>query len=211
MDGPAASTRDLIRAVEAVPEQVTIFSDAMDFIDREIERAEMLAREAGVAARARATAPSTSNLLNVPLYDYQMRGALFVACRGRCILGDDMGLGKTVQTLAAVELLARERGIGKVLVVAPASVKYQWEAEIRKFTDRPVQVIEGGPEERARPVRAADLLPAGQLRAGRPRPRRAQRLAAGPRSSSTRPSGSRTGSRRRRGRSRSSAAATPSC
>ena len=54
-----------------------------------------------------------------------------------------MGLGKTVQTMAAVELLVRERGIRKVLVVAPASVKYQWEGEIRKFTDRTVQVIEG--------------------------------------------------------------------
>ena len=59
-----------------------------------------------------------------------------------------MGLGKTVQTLAAVELLARERGIGRVLVVAPASVKYQWEAEIRKFTDRAVQVIEGREDAR---------------------------------------------------------------
>jgi SNF2 family DNA or RNA helicase len=73
---------------------------------------------------------------------------VFAACRGRAILGDDMGLGKTVQTLAAVEILARERGIGRVLVVAPASVKYQWEGEIRKFTDRPVQVIEGGPRAR---------------------------------------------------------------
>src|SRR4029079_16354560 len=50
--------------------------------------------------------------------------------------------------LAAVELLARERGVRKVLVVAPASVKYQWESEIKKFTDRPVQVIEGGPDDR---------------------------------------------------------------
>jgi SNF2 family DNA or RNA helicase len=33
-------------------------------------------------------------------------------------------------------------------VVAPASVKYQWEAEIRKFSGRSVQVIEGGIEER---------------------------------------------------------------
>jgi SNF2 family DNA or RNA helicase len=77
-----------------------------------------------------------------------MRGALFLACRGRAILGDDMGLGKTVQTLAAVELLARERGIERVLVVAPASVKYQWETEIRKYTGRAVQIIDGTAPER---------------------------------------------------------------
>jgi SNF2 family DNA or RNA helicase len=59
-----------------------------------------------------------------------------------------MGLGKTVQTLAAAELLARERGIERVLVVAPASVKYQWETEVQKYTGRPVQVIDGSTAER---------------------------------------------------------------
>src|SRR5207302_385432 len=54
----------------------------------------------------------------------------------------------SVQALATAEILARTRGITKVLVVAPASVKYQWDAEIRKFTDRPVQVIDGTIEER---------------------------------------------------------------
>jgi hypothetical protein len=139
--------RDLIRDVDAIPEDVTFFSDAMDFADREIERADMLAREAEWLTSLN-NGTLDLQLLNVPLYDFQMEGALFLACRGRSILGDDMGLGKTVQTLAAVELLARERGVRRVLVVAPASVKYQWEAEIRKFTGRPVQVIEGGIEER---------------------------------------------------------------
>jgi len=139
--------RDLIRDVEAIPEDVTFFSDAMDFADREIERADMLAREKEWRAELDAGTLDLA-LLKVPLYDFQMEGALFLACRGRSILGDDMGLGKTVQTLAAVELLARERGVRKVLVVAPASVKYQWETEIRKFTDRTVQVVEGGADER---------------------------------------------------------------
>jgi SNF2 family DNA or RNA helicase len=139
--------QDLIRDVEAVPEEVAFLSDALDFADREIERGEMLAREQEWLKQLEAGALDLK-LLNVPLYDYQTRGALFLACRGRSILGDDMGLGKTVQTLAAVELLARERGIARVLVVAPASVKYQWETEIRKFSGRPVQVIDGSPEAR---------------------------------------------------------------
>jgi SNF2 family DNA or RNA helicase len=54
-----------------------------------------------------------------------------------------MGLGKTVQALAAAEMLRRERGIERVLVVAPASVKYQWRTEIERFTDLPAQVIDG--------------------------------------------------------------------
>src|ERR1019366_4667277 len=35
------------------------------------------------------------------------------------------------------------RGIEKVLVVAPASVKYQWKTEIEKFSDLSAQVIDG--------------------------------------------------------------------
>ncbi len=138
---------DLIRDVEAVPEEVTVMSDALEFVDREIERAELAVREQEWVKQLEAGTLDL-NLLSVSLYDYQMRGVLFLACRGRSILGDDMGLGKTIQTLAAIELLARERGIQRTLVVAPASVKYQWETEIKKFTTRPVQVIDGNPEAR---------------------------------------------------------------
>ena len=140
----------LIQAVEQVPEQVTIFSDAMEFMDREIERREMAHREVQwLLAIEREELPAVLfDLLKVPLYPYQLRGAIFAACRGRAILGDDMGLGKTVQTLAAAELLSRERGIERVLVIAPASVKYQWQTEIAKYTGREAQVIEGSNAQR---------------------------------------------------------------
>src|SRR5579883_1894359 len=100
----------LIELVESVPEQVSIFSDAMEFMEREIERHEMAQRERDLLAQLEAgeMPEELRDLLRVPLYPYQMRGALFLACRGRAILGDDMGLGKTVQTLAAVELLVRQ-------------------------------------------------------------------------------------------------------
>ncbi|MEI9972169.1 MAG: SNF2-related protein [Ignavibacteriota bacterium] len=48
-----------------------------------------------------------------------------------------------MQALAATEMLRRRRGIQRVLVVAPASVKYQWKTEIEKFTGLPAQVIDG--------------------------------------------------------------------
>jgi SNF2 family DNA or RNA helicase len=138
---------ELIDRIAGIPEQVTIFSDAMEFMEREIERRQMLSREHDLLEQLD-RGELHLDLLKVPLYPYQVRGALFAAHRGRCILGDDMGLGKTVQTLAAVELLAREQKVERVLVVAPASVKYQWETEIHKCTDRPVQVIDGGAEAR---------------------------------------------------------------
>lgn len=139
---------NLIEAIESVPEQVTVMSDALEFIDREIERRELARREKALLAALEQGDTALRGLLRIPLYDYQLQGAIFLACRGRSILGDDMGLGKTPQTMAAIELLARERGIRRVLVVAPASVKYQWETEIRKFTERSVQVIEGLKEAR---------------------------------------------------------------
>jgi SNF2 family DNA or RNA helicase len=136
---------DLIAAIESVPEQVTVMSDAMEFIDREIERSDLARREKELLAELESDGEQSPfrDLLKLPLYNFQARGAIFLACRARSILGDDMGLGKSPQTMAAIELLARERGVRKVLIVAPASVKYQWEGEIRKFTERSVQVIEG--------------------------------------------------------------------
>jgi SNF2 family DNA or RNA helicase len=70
-------------------------------------------------------------------FPYQIRGAVFAACRGRVILADDMGLGKTIQAIAGAELLRRRRGVERVLIVAPASVKYQWKTEIEKFCELP--------------------------------------------------------------------------
>jgi SNF2 family DNA or RNA helicase len=140
----------LLQRLDEVPEQVNVFSDALELIQRELEREEMAELEVRwLQAIEREELPSALfDLLKVPLYPYQLRGAVFAACRGRCILGDDMGLGKTVQTLAAAEVLARVRGIQRVLVISPASVKYQWEAEARKFTRREVQVIDGGSQRR---------------------------------------------------------------
>ncbi|MEZ6143710.1 MAG: SNF2-related protein [Zavarzinella sp.] len=141
---------EFVDAMEKVPEQITVASDAMDFLDREIELANLRQQEsvwlqelAEIGDQA-----TVRQVLNVPLYDYQAHGAIFLACRGRSILGDDMGLGKTVQTLAAIELLARYRGISKVLVVSPASVKYQWPGQIQQFTNRSHIVVDGLKEVR---------------------------------------------------------------
>lgn len=73
----------------------------------------------------------------VPLRDYQKQGYNWLNFLqefefGGC-LADDMGLGKTAQVLA---LLSREKAAGQPtsLVIAPASVIFNWEIEIKKFT-----------------------------------------------------------------------------
>ena len=63
--------------------------------------------------------PLRKALLKVELLPYQLDGIAFAAATGRAILADDMGLGKTIQAIGMAELLAREAGIRKVLIVCP--------------------------------------------------------------------------------------------
>ena len=81
--------------------------------------------------------------IKVPLYPYQFEGAVFAARAGRCIIADEMGLGKTIQAIAAAEIMARNFGVERVLIVCLTSLKYQWQQEIVKFCSRDTTIIEG--------------------------------------------------------------------
>lgn len=133
----------VLERLRAADETIIVYSDVLDFIDRENELAQGLEDERRNVAELAKNRNPLQGLLKVPLFPYQIRGALFAACRGRVVLADDMGLGKTIQAIAAAELLRRKHGIERVLVVAPASVKYQWKTEVEKFCDLPAQVIDG--------------------------------------------------------------------
>lgn len=93
---------------------------------------------------------ATIDILHHPLLPYQVDGMLHLAFGERALLADEMGLGKTVQAIAACELLRRLRGISRVLVVLPASLKAEWEDQIARFTDLSVTVVSGPRPERLR-------------------------------------------------------------
>ncbi len=64
------------------------------------------------------------------------------------ILADDMGLGKTLQVIAFV-LSEKTANSAPNLVVAPTSLVYNWQEEVRKFAPQlKTAVISGTPEER---------------------------------------------------------------
>jgi SWI/SNF-related matrix-associated actin-dependent regulator 1 of chromatin subfamily A len=74
-----------------------------------------------------------------PLYPFQNLGVEFLTqAKGRAILADGMGLGKTSQAIA----YAAHEGFSRILVICPASVKYAWDNEIKKWTHLSSVVID---------------------------------------------------------------------
>ena len=83
-----------------------------------------------------------------PLYPYQREGMLHLAFKERALLADEMGLGKTIQAIAACALLHHLDKARRVLVVSPASLKTEWEEQIRKFSTLSQRLVYGGPAQR---------------------------------------------------------------
>lgn len=141
---------DLVKRVaklEQLGHSVTIYPDAEELIQRRLYEARITARMTEIR-RDPAAHPQRDTLLKAKLLPYQLDGIAFAVGAGRAILADDMGLGKTIQGIGVAELLAREAGVQKVLIVCPASLKSQWRSEIHRFCDRDVQLISGRVAER---------------------------------------------------------------
>jgi superfamily II DNA or RNA helicase len=148
---PIVDLRDLMRRLsrlEAAGHRVKVYPDAEEFVQARLIRERLAARAAEIR-RDPATHPLRNELLKSELLPYQLDGIAFAAGAGRAMLADDMGLGKTIQGIGVAELLAREVGIEKVLVVCPTSLKSQWRSEIERFSTRDCQLVFGRASERA--------------------------------------------------------------
>jgi len=95
--------------------------------------------------------------LHAELRPYQLTGYQWLKSLGHYrlggILADDMGLGKTLQAIA---YLLSEKGDKPQLVIAPASVVYNWKSELNRFApDLEVAMITGSQEERQRKIKTS--------------------------------------------------------
>ena len=76
---------------------------------------------------------------NRPPMEHQKVAIEKLLANNKFILADDMGLGKTTAAVIA----SMESGAKKVLIVCPASLKINWDREIKNYTDRKVLIVEG--------------------------------------------------------------------
>ncbi len=78
----------------------------------------------------------------MPLLPFQEYGVQFLSSRNHALLADDMGLGKTIQ---AIEVMNRLKA-KSALIITPATVKYNWERELKEWLrrDLTVQVVKDG-------------------------------------------------------------------
>lgn len=77
------------------------------------------------------------------LHPYQEEATQRFINRKSLLLAYGCGTGKTVMAIAAAERLFEKGLISQVLILCPASLKYQWQDKIREFTDSKTMIIDG--------------------------------------------------------------------
>ena len=113
------------------------------YLDRLFSKSSGVSRDSGFRSLIRNIKAAEDGDFEIPetlkevLRPYQKHGFRWLKTMDICgfggILADDMGLGKSVQILSLLLSEKESGGGGTSLIVCPASLVYNWEAEIKKF------------------------------------------------------------------------------
>jgi SNF2 family DNA or RNA helicase len=139
---PAVARKARSRLIRTVKPAQAVAAALTGVVDVDDAPAEVVVGASVLRLRERLLRASTAPLLPEPpgltatLRDYQRQGLTWLdeltsMGLGAC-LADDMGLGKTI-TLIALHLHRAPAGAGPTLVVCPASLLGNWEAEVHRF------------------------------------------------------------------------------
>lgn len=91
-------------------------------------------------------------------YPHQLEGIRTLARMSSFLLCDEMGLGKSLQalTVAAIDF---ERGWAKrILIVCPASLKWNWQDECEKHTNFSSVILDGTKQQRKKQMELFDFM-----------------------------------------------------
>ncbi len=162
------SAKDLLRGNIELPMYRTLYLDKMLEENENVycERDEYfrnLVREYKAVNDSDYALPES---LKKGMRNYQKKGYRWLrtleTCRFGGILADDMGLGKTLQAIAVLLAARLEGKEGTSLVVAPASLVFNWGEEFHKFApELEICLLSGSKEERRQKLseyRSFDVL-----------------------------------------------------
>lgn len=125
-----------IAAKVSTPEAAAKMMAAVE--EKKAVAAEMVA-ESRIAG-SDADIPCPEGLAYLP---YQRAGIATALKRNAVLFGDEMGLGKTIQ---AIGIINADPTMNKVLIVCPASLKLNWQRELRKWLVRPMTIAIATPQ-----------------------------------------------------------------
>lgn len=161
-DGLNVSVEELAGGMNGLPSNRTLFVDAL------LKKADgvRLERNGDFRAIVRELETFGDADFEVPaslrdvLRPYQVEGFRWLETLERLgfggILADDMGLGKTLQTITHLVARKEARDTGTTLVVAPASLVYNWVAELERFAPQlKVAAVTGGKAARRTAIAGA--------------------------------------------------------